>query len=131
MEIKHDSDHMFPLADTLRLSVFSLLRFRRNRTTFFYVSVKFPSKETGVSASVNAWHPRGNTRKRSGIETSQFYVSVNVIGSNYCGNTSLRDGNRCFQVISIVKKRFSPSWGGFLDIYNNKNPFSRHFYCTK
>ena len=37
-------------------------------------------------------------------ETSQFHVSVNVIGCNYCGNTSLRVGNWCFQVISIVKK---------------------------
>ena len=32
---------MFPLADTLRLPVFPSLRFRRNRTTFSYVSVKF------------------------------------------------------------------------------------------
>ena len=51
------------------------------------------------------------------LETSQFHVSVNVIGRNYCGNTSLRVGNRCFQVIFIVKKNafhhlgvvFSPS----------------------
>ena len=55
---------MFPSADALRLAVFSSLRFRRNRTTFSYVSVKFPSKETGVFASVKAWHPCRNTRKR-------------------------------------------------------------------
>ena len=40
------------------------------------------------------------------LSKSQFHVSVNVIGCNYCGNTSLRVGNRCFQVISIKKKRF-------------------------
>ena len=91
---------MFPLADTLRLPVFPSLRFRRNRTTFFYVSVKFPSKQTRVSARVNAWHPCGNARKRS--RTSQFHVSVNVIGCNYCVNTSLRVGNWCFQVITIL-----------------------------
>ena len=31
---KHDSKHMFPLVDTLRLPVFPSLRFR-NRTTYF------------------------------------------------------------------------------------------------
>ena len=36
---------------------------------FLYVSVKFPSMETRVSASVNAWHLCGNTRKRSGNKT--------------------------------------------------------------
>ena len=68
---------MFPLADTLRLPVFPSLRFRRNRTTFFYVSVKFPSKQTRVSASVNAWHPCGNTRKRSGNKSISCFRQRN------------------------------------------------------
>ena len=54
-------------------------------------------------------------------ETSQFHVSVNVIGCNYCGNTSLRVGNWCFQVISIVKKALFTILGGFPAIYSNQN----------
>ena len=30
------------------------------------------------------------------LETNQFHVSVNVIGCNYCGNTSLRVGKPVF-----------------------------------
>ena len=68
---------MFPLADTLHLPVFPSLRFQRNRTTFLNVSIKFPSKETGVSASVNAWNL---AKTRDNVpESSQFHVSVNVI----------------------------------------------------
>lgn len=96
---------MFPLADTLRLPVFPSLRFRRNRTTFFYVSVKFPSKQTRENVP----------------ETGQFHVSVNVIGCNYCGNTSLRVGNWCFQVISIVKKA----------LFTILGEFSRHLQLQK
>ena len=40
---KHDSKHMFPLVDTLRLPVFPSLRFR-NRTTYF---VRFHLKRNG------------------------------------------------------------------------------------
>ena len=74
---KHDGNHMFPSSDTLRLPVFPSLRFRRNRTSFSYVSVKFPSKETGVSTSVNAWHPCGNTRKRSGSKSISCFRQRN------------------------------------------------------
>ena len=66
---------MFPLADTLLLPVFPSLWFRRNRTTFFYVSVKFPSKQTRASASVNAWHTWGNTRKRSGNKSISCFMT--------------------------------------------------------
>ena len=68
---------MFPLADTLRLPVFPSLRFRRKRTTFLYVSVKFPSKETRVPASVNAWHSCGNTRKRFGNKSISCFRQRN------------------------------------------------------
>ena len=54
-------------------------------------------------------------------ETSQFHVSVNVIGCNYCGNTSLRVGNWCFQVISIVKKA----------LFTILGEFSRHLQLQK
>ena len=108
---KHGGNHMFHLADTLRLPVFPSLRFRANRTTFFYVSVKFPSKQTRVSASVNAWHPCGNTRKRSGNKSISCFRQRNRM--NYCGNTSLRVGNWCFQVISIVKKALFTILGEF------------------
>ena len=94
---------MFPLADTLRLPVFPSLRFRRNRTTFLHVSVKFPAKETRVSASVNAWNPFGNTRKRSGNRCVSCFRQRNR-KYVHCGNMTLRAGNRWFQVISIVIK---------------------------
>ena len=59
--------------------VFPSLSFWRNCTTFLFVSVKFPSKETLVTASVNAWHPCGNTRKRSGNKSISCFRQHNRI----------------------------------------------------
>ena len=137
---------MFPLADTLRLPVFPSLRFRRNRTTFLHVSVKFPAKETRVSASVNAWNPFGNTRKRSGNRCVSCFRQRNR-KYVHCGNMTLRAGNRWFQVISIVIKTLfgvlvnccspflSEERGGCTEaasldgfsLFYSKTPFFQHF----
>ena len=77
---------MFPLADTLRLPVFPSLRFLRNRTTFKYVSVKFPSNEIRVSASV--------TSLRKYAKMKQEFTSWKQLNSRY---------------FHREKKRFSPS----------------------
>lgn len=50
---KHEGSDMFPLADTTFTRV-SVAAFSAESYHFFYVSVKFPSKETRVSVGVNA-----------------------------------------------------------------------------
>ena len=92
---------MFPLADTLRLPVFPSLRFRRNRTTFFYVSVKFPSKQTRVSASVNAL---ASLRKHA----KTFRKRVNFMSPSTLSDLTIAE-TRVYELETGVFKLF-PSW---------------------
>ena len=64
-------------------------------------------------------------------ETSQFHVSVNVIGCNYCGNTSLLVGKWCFQVISTVKKALFTILGGFPAIYMVTKTYSLDIFIAQ
>ena len=94
---------MFTLADTTRLLMFPSLQLQRNRTTFLYVSVGFPLKETSVckrNFSIALVETRKNVP-----ETGFFYVSVNVFGPSdtrkdeftYRKRVIQDDGNKCFR----------------------------------
>ena len=98
--------------------MFPSLRFWRNCTTFLFVSVKFPSKETLVTASVNAWHPCGNTRKRSGNKSISCFRQHNRIET--IAETRVYESETgVFELFPSWKKGSSPSWGGFPAIYSS------------